>query len=440
MANFFGIDEKYSKIAREKNKNLAREKRIQENLSLYKESEDLANEMKAEESVLNEEMRINTLIGKPINESINNRRRQAVVKSNLKNELKDKLLVSFLTETVIDGLVFDEYFVNEHVNEIRNELHKTFTELLESGRLTESNFTNSPNIFIQDAYQEFKDIANYIVESSSSNYISEEQIIKILNEAKSKDTSKEIAENVKGKVLDTLEKEKRISKKKKEDTDEEEKEAAESLDKDVDEETGDDTEDVSDDDFEEDTDDEMDEDTEDDSEDEEMDSDESSDEDDSLDDDSEEDTDDEMDEDTEDDSGEEDIDSDESSDEVSSDSGDNNLVITVKTNGSSVSVSANKSESLDYLNMFNFHTNKQKKIKERKTIFRHLMESSLNENIKFLQESGITINEQKPVNMDTVLAETIINYTVLETLNTANILGLNTQGLVKLSESLNLYR
>jgi len=226
-----------------KSKQAARDKRVAEGLKALSESYSIQNEIDAAKKQVDAEMYLENTIGNVVNKAIVNRKRNYRQEAKLQESLMQKVLVGFLTETTIKGLVFDKYFLEENYDSIKNESNKIFNKLFEEKVLSEDSFRNCNSLLIQEAYQELKEfVLSAIKNRDIINALNEDTVSTILAEArKSKDLTEEIADNVKEKVTDTLEKEKKISKKKEEEKkkDEEEKAAADSLDNDVDQETGD---------------------------------------------------------------------------------------------------------------------------------------------------------------------------------------------------------
>jgi len=456
-------------------KQAKRDRRIQEGLKSYSESLAVARDIEAAKRETEAQMFLEEKIGSVVNKSIVNRRRHFRETSRLQESLIKKLLASYLTETTIKGLVFDDYFIKENCASIRNESNKIFNKLFEENVLNESLFKNSKSILLQEAYEELKSHLNSVIDQRELyNVYTENTLLAILDEAKkSKDLSEEIADNVKEKVTETLEKEKKISKKKEEEKkkDEEEKEAAESLDNDVDKETGEGN-----------------------NEPEEPANAEGGQEpaepnaeggqepnepadlnapegqepaDPNAQDGQE--------------PAEPNAEGEEPSDEPTEPNADPNaqqsevqepadpnaqggqepaepnaegqqdpnapqgqepaavgtsastgkgVNIQIDSGGTKISIAAN--EAVEYLNLFG-----KRRYRERnaKTLFRNMLESNLNEQVSMLKESKLST-----INMDNVLAETIIQYTLLETLYTARLFDLNPKQIKSLSKTLNFIR
>jgi hypothetical protein len=365
---------------------------------------------------------------------------------NLQESLTRKCLINFLSETTMHGLIFDRPFLRENQRNLRGKLNEFYEGLFTEGVLSDNTFKNSNNIFMQEAYFDIvNSVKRAIDRKNTVNIFSESIVYDILNEAdKAKDLSKDIADDVKEKVTDTLEKEKKISKKKEEEKkkDKEEEEAAKSLDddsidkdqsdSDSDDDGSDDMGDSPDDGSDDSDSDDNPDDGSDDMGDDQSDSDGGDDEDmgDSPDDGGDDSMDDPDDSDNPDD-GSDDM----GDDQSDSDGGDSNgLTITVKTNGTSVSVNANKSEA------GNFFIMGHQRYKERnsKTLFENLMESNLRETVKILNEQG-TLNDSI-INMDGILAESVMQYTMLETLYTSRLLDLSKKEILSLNKGLNFSR
>jgi hypothetical protein len=389
------------------------------------------------------------------------RTRKQVLAENAKvrKSIMRTAVTNFLTECTMKGLVFDEYFLESNGDEIREKMRKFYKEAYDNNILTEASFANCDSYPMQDVLREMEELAIEMSENKDIyDVYNEESVIRILNEApKSENLQDEISENVKGKVEDTLEREKKISKKKEEEKEDDEEEAADSLDDDVDETSGDDSddddsdggddddlddEDDGDDDLdddEDDSDDDSDDEGDDDGEDDLDDDEDDSDSDDDLDDDS--DSDDDLDDDSDSDDDLDDEDGDDDLDDDSSDGGDDKgegMTITINTNGTKVDVQAVKKESADYINigMSGYHE------RNEKTIFRNLLEANLLESTtKILSESGGFDYGYKPtVNMDAILGESIIDYTILETLYTSKLADFKPSDLKSINKRMNFNR
>jgi hypothetical protein len=446
---------------KQKEKNM----RVEMGRKQYFEDMQFQNQINKTDSQIKQQMLVESLTEnlKFNNKSLNNKR--ALVESNkLANKLKTKVISRYLTEMTFHGLVFDDYFLKAHRKDIKANLGKTFDTLLEENLLNNKNYSN--NILLEEAIQQLSGICDRVVETKDDtgiNIFSESTILEILNEAdKAKSISKEISDTVKDKVTDTLATEKKISKKKddekkkeEEEKKKDEEEAADSLDDDIpDEEDGDTDEDSSDSGEEEDSDEEPneedneDDDSEGDEDDGEEDSEDSGDDDESEDD-GEEDPEDESDE--EDEYGDEDGSDEEEEEENPEDQGEeadgteeddqalddssSGLTLTVKTNGTSVSVTANKSESVEFLNLMG--TRRFKNLKESKTLFRNILENCLTESVTILNESYNGFNNgQTTINMDMVLAESVIQYTLLETMYTSKLFDLKPSQIKKINNEL----
>lgn len=439
-----------------RNKNMKNEMGRQQ----FFEDMSFNNQINKTDSEVKQQMLIESLTEnlKYTNKSYNHAR--TFSESNkLLTKFKNKVISKYLTEMTFDGLVFDDYFLNQHKKNIKNNLSETFDTLLKENLLNDNNFSNS--LLMEDAINELNKLCEeYFQYKDEVNIFSESTINQLLNEAKkSKELSDEISDTVKDKVEDTLKTEKKISKKKddekKKDEEEkkkEEEEAADSLDSDPDEEEGDVDDDSEQDEENNDENDGTEEDGEDSTDGEEEDQD-SEDEGDSEYEDDEEETEDEENPDEENDqSGEEenyndnddesneeegleDSSEEENPDGMSNDNSSNGLTLTVKTNGTSVSVTANKSESLEYLNLIG--NRRFKSMKESKTLFRNLLENCISESVNILNESTNGFNHgNKSINMDMILAESLIQYTLLETMYTSKLFDLTSNQIKKINSEL----
>ena len=414
---FFNFNQNDS-LRYSKSKQAARDKRVADGLKALSESYAIQQEIDAAKKQVDAEMYLENTIGSVVNKSIVNRRRNFRQDARLQESLMKKVLIGFLTEATIKGLVFDKYFIDEHYNSIKNETTKIFNKLFEDKLLSESLFENSNSILIQETYKELKDYVLAAIKNKDIISVTNESTIDtILAEArKTKDLTEEIADNVKEKVTDTLEKEKKISKKKEEEKkkDEEEKAAADSLDNDVDQETGDGNNEPEE------------------PQDPNAEGGEGG----------------EPQEPTDPNAGEEPSDEPQEPTDPNGDAGqepqDPNAAPQTSSGGgltvNVVDVKGNKisitsSESTDYLQ--NLHLFGRNRWKERnsKTLFRNMLEANLQERANMLSENGgVTLN------MDNVLGETIVEYTLLETLYTSKLLDLSPVQIRSLVKTLNFNR
>lgn len=425
-----------------------RNDRISSNLSLLREEMEMQKEYEKSAKEIESKMVLEESAKGLVNTKTIERRKRLHEDAVLKEDLTRKVFVGYLTEMTMSGLVFDKDFYYRQENYLREELTKFYNKAFDENVLSENSFIKSDNVFLQEAYFELKDKIDELIKNRDSvDIFNEDTVLSILQEApKSKDLSDEVADVVKGKVEDTLENEKKISKKKEEEKKKDEKEkeaddAADSLDSNVDDDGTDSTDseddsdtstDTDDDDNSEDTDDEIDEEepsdeeTEDDTED--------------IDDESDDDdndselSDDDLKDDTEDidksNDASDDTD-DASSTDPSSASNNGTLKLTIETNGTNVTVSANKSESTEYFSIFG--TGKYKE-RQSKSLFRNLLERTLNESVSMLNES---VNSNNRINMDFVLAEAVVQYTLLESLYTSKLIDPSSIQVANLTKALN---
>jgi len=407
-----------------------RHARVSNNMANLKEEMNMVKEYEESSKRIAKEMALEETAKGLVNSSAIERRKRNHEEGVLKESLMRQTLVSYLTETVLKGLVFDRDFYFAQEAYLREELNKFFEKSFNEKVITESSFIKSDNMLLEDLYNHFeKKVSNMVANRTEVDVFNEDTVLEMLREDDFADKiSDEIAKIVREKVMDTLEKEKKISVKKDSEKEEMDKAvAADSLDKDVqdgDAEQADDAEMDEFEDEEEPDDDELESDEEE--------TDEDFDEEDSEDIDTE-DEDDESEDIDSDDENEDDSEHDELSSELdnhienkSSDS------VTITANGVNITISANKSESLEYLNLFG--TSKFKEINS-KTLFRNLMENVLKCSVKSLTES--VNSEKSSINMDFVLAETVVQYTILETLYTSKIINPSANQIENFKKSMN---
>jgi hypothetical protein len=389
----YGFDQEQV-LPRSKSNSGRRSQRIQSNMNTYFENQRLENSLKESDDAIKEQMMFEERAKGFSNSSMSQRRRMLAEEVNLEKKLMKTAVVNFLTETAMSGLVFDQSFLDSNGTVIKSKVKDLFNECYDKGLINDNLFIKCKSIPIQEAYNEMRDYVKIMIDHKDDfNIFNEDAVIEILNEApRAKNLSKDIADKVKGKVEDTLEKEKKISKKKEVESDEptdDTDEAADSLDTDVDEETGDDTDGEDDD-------------TDDTEGDDDMDSEDDDDTDGSIDD-----TEDDDDMDGEDDTEESDVDDSADSESPQDDTSNgedtgtstaeadmaNGLKIVVQTNGSQVTVSANKSESMEYFNIIG-----RRDFKERnsKSIFRNLLEANVVTSYNMLQDYPI-LNEDNSI-------------------------------------------
>jgi len=426
-----------------------RDSRIQENLKNLNESLKNEKEMNAYKEQIQSDLLKEESAKNLINNRTLMRRKRLQEDVKLEKSLLTKTLSAYLAEMVISGLVFDESFIEKQTN-LKGHLTNYIENMFNEGVINEDSFIKNGNLLMEDAYYELSSLVKEKIRNRDTvDVFSESVIDEILSEAKkSKDLSDEIADSVKDKVEDTIKEEKKISKKKEKEKEEEEEisDAADSLDDDSD---IDDTNDSDEDDMSDEELDEMDKETPDEDEDgngigdaEEMTDDEAI-EDDGLD---EEDSSDEPSEEEADDV-EEDLDdavNDKTSEEPASTeepeldadaegTSSNTMKITIETDGKKVSVDANQSESTEFLNIFGSSRYKER---NSKSLFRNLLEGNVAHQASLLKESNIDTG----IKMDLVLAETITEYTLLETLFTSKIFNLSNSQLKSLMKTINFNR
>jgi len=420
-----------------------RDSRIQENLKNLNESLKNEKEIKLYQEQVQADLAKEESAKKLINNRTLMRRKRLQEDVKLEKNLTIKTLSRYLAEMVISGLVFDEDFVAKQKN-----LSKNLTTYIESmfndGVINENSFINNGNLLMETAYYELTELVKEKIRNRDSiNIFSEDVIDDILSEAKkSKDLSEEIADNVKGKVEDTIKEEKKISKKKEKEKQEEEEmeevsDAADSLDDDNNMEGSEDSSEsnLSDEEL--------------------SDLDESTpDKDGDGTDDSEEMSDDEL---ASDDGLDDEISGDgtddtsmEGGDETSLDGGEqpteeptldaaaqgtsgSTMKITIQTDGKNVAVNANQSESTEFLNIFGSSRYKER---NSKSLFRNLLESNISYHASMLTES----TAERGLKMDLILAESITEYTLLETMFTSKIFNLSNSQIKSLMKTINFNR
>jgi len=427
-----------------------RDARIQENLKNYNESLKSEKEINLYKEQVQADLQKEQNAKNLINNRTLMRKKRLQEDVKLEKNLTNKTLAKYLAEMVVSSLVFDEEFINEQKS-LTSKIATYIESMINEGVINENSFTKNGNLLMEDAYYELSGLVKEKIRNRDSvDVFSESVIDEILSEAKkSKDLSDEIADTVKGKVSDTIKQEKKISKKKeeeKEDEDEMQKEISDAADSLDDDEDIDDSEDV---DSEEDelSDEELDQ-MEKETADEELD-----DSDEGLDD-LESGEDENLEEPTE---GSEDMTADGTLDDATSDSenteealdntsaeepsieadaeqsSNNTMEITIKTDGKNVSVNANQSESTEFLNIFG----KSRYIERNsKSLFRNLLEGNVAYHAGLLSES----NNETGVKMDLILAETITEYTLLETLFTSKIFNISNSQLKSIMKTINFNR
>lgn len=405
-----------------------RNARVTNNMANLREEMDMQKEYEESSNRIQKEMLFEETAKSLVNSSVIERRKRNHTNSVLKEELLKKTLVGYLTETVMKGLVFDKDFYYSQESYLREELTNFFNKSFDEKVLSENSFANS--LLMEDFYNHMTKKINKMVDDAENyDIFNENTVSEILSEDDTaQNLSDEIAKIVKEKVLDTLEKEKKISINKDEEKKEMVKAAADSLDSDVDDgnpEEGEETSDLDDEfgDEDEPSDDELEQD--------ELEADNTDEDDESEDIDTESDDDEVEDIDTNDTEASDD---DNIEDELDSSTEENKPdSVTINANGISITVSANKSESLDYLNLIG--SNKMKE-RNKKSLFRNLMENVLNSSVKVLTESTEE-NKKDTINMDFVLAESIVQYTLLETLYTSKLIDPSVTQIENFKKSMN---
>jgi len=411
-----------------------RDARISENLKNLNETMKNEKQIEAYREQAQAELLKEQNAKNLVNSNTINRRRRLQEDIRLEKTLTTKILSRYLAEMVISGLVFDESYIEKQKG--LSEKVTTYIEgMFANGVISESNFTNNGNLMMESAYYELVGLVKEKIRNRDTvDVFSESVVDSILSEArKSKDLSDEIAGEVKKKVTDTIKEEKKISKQKEEEKEDEKEmaDAADSLDEDIEDEDVD--EDIED---------------EDDLSDEELEAMEKETEGEEL----------EVDDEDldEDDLGDDELDELETSDEeveadatadsvppvegeepeVEADAtqtSDSTMQITIKTDGKNVSVNANQSESTEFLNIFG-----KSRYQERnsKSLFRNLLEG----NIAYASSILVESNDENGVKMDLVLAESITEYTLLETMFTSKIFNLTPSQLKSLVKTINFNR
>jgi len=431
-----------------KSKAAKRDARIQENLKNLNES--LKNEK--EINLYKEQVQADLAKEQSAKNLINNRslmrRKRLQEDVKLEKNLTVKTLSKYLAEMVISGLVFDEEFVAKQKG-LSSNLTTYIENMFNEGVISEDSFIKNGNLLMEDAYYELTGLVKQKIKNRDSIDIFSESVVdEILSEAKkSKDLSDEIADTVKGKVEDTIKEEKKISKKKEQEKDEDEEmhkeisDAADSLDDDSDiddtnkEDVSDDEDEMSDDEL-----DALDKETEDDDTDGDGigDTDEMSDEeltdDDGLDEENpDENVEDSLDDAASDTMGEEPAAEEPEVEAEAQTATDNTMKITIETDGKNVSVNANQSESTEFLNIFGSSRYKER---NSKSLFRNLLEGNVAYQAGLLTES----TNETGLKMDLILAETITEYTLLETMFTSKIFNLTNSQLKSILKTINFNR
>lgn len=421
-----------------------KDSRIQESLKAYNDSLKTEKEINLYKEQVQADLLKEQNAKNLVNARTLNRKRMLQENIKLEKNLIRKTLSAYLAEMVYSSLIFDEEFLVKQKGlkkSINNYIDNMFTE----GVITEDSFINNGNLLMETAYCELTDIVKDKIKNKDIVDIFSESIIDdILTEAKkSKNASDEVADTVKEKVEDTIKQEKKISKKKEEEKEDEKaaeemSDAADSLEEDenTEGEESDENDEA-----------ELDE----------------------LDkkygDDSEEGSDEEMsDEDLAGEDGAEGSEDMSEGDEVpteagmgaegsedmsgeadSTEGGDpnvdvdaeqatgNTMEITIKTDGKNVAVNANQSESTEYLNIFG-----KSRYEERnsKSLFRNLLEGNILYQASILTEGESNVG----IKMDLVLAETVTQYTLLETMFTSKIFNLSPSQVKSIMKTVNFNR
>lgn len=463
---FFGVEDK-DILPKYADKHLKRKRKIANNLANLAETTNLENFINEEQKKIESELQLNSMAENLIGSNKQRNRRILAENLRLEEKIKKNVISSYLSEMTFNSLVLDRNYLNRY--EIRNNLKTKFTDvynkLFDEKIISFENLKNSQ--LMEESLNELTDITRHVIKNKDKHNILSEDITEyILNEAKrSKNNAEEVSSVVEEKVKDIIAKEKEISKKKEEDNSDEEAEAADSLDEDIDEtdiepsedeetegdedETPDDVEveanmetddtETTDDSNDEEIDDDKDDSGEDESNNEDTEvSEDGSEEDETNDEDIEnsdnENTMDDMEEIPEEESSKEEVSSDTTCDTTSA---NGKMKITVETDGNMVSVVANKCSESAQLNFVGKYRYK-KNLAER-TFFRNIFENTLKSYVSGkLSESASYNFKENPVNMDMILAESIINYTILETLYTSKILDLNPNQIRSINKTLSL--
>ena len=412
-----------------------RNSRVSNNMANLREEMNMIKEYEASSNKIKKEMALEETAKGLVNSSAIERRKRNHEEGVLKESLMRQTLVTYLTETTLKGLVFDRDFYYAQEMYLREELNNFFNKSFNEGVISNKSFSSSDNMLLEDLYNHFERKVNNLVENrTETDVFNEDTVLEMLQEDDFADKiSDEIAKIVREKVMDTLEKEKKISIKKDSEKEEMDKAvAADSLDKDVQDDNAEQADDEEVEDYENDED----------PDDDELEADENEADDEDFEDEEEDiDTDDDEDEDDDEiDSDDEDEDDDEDHEDLSNeldshmeeDSEGKKDSITITANGVNITVSANKSESIEYLNLFG-----SGRFKERnsKTLFRNLMENVLKSSVSSLTESSSP--EKSSINMDFVLAETVVQYTILETLYTSKIINPSNNQIENFKKSMN---
>lgn len=418
-----------------------RDARVSENLKKFNEALQNEKQVNIYKEQIQSDLQFEMNAKNLANTKAISRRRRIQEDAKLESTLTTKTLAKYLAEMVISGLVFDRYYLAKQKG-LSDKITTYIEGMFANDIISAESFTNNGNLLMEDAYYELVGLVKDKIRNRDTvDVFSETVIDDILTEAKkSKDLSDKVADNVKKKVTDTIKEEKKISKKKEEEKEDEEEmdkefsDAADSLDDEEDSDIdGDDS-----------TDGEEDDDSNDEEEldkmEKEIDAEDGEDGDtkeDNSDDEDLDDLDEDEDEDLEDPIDDKD-DKDDSSDEPTVDadaegSSDNTMKITIETDGKNVSVNANKSESGEYLNIFGSSRYKER---NSKSLFRNLLEGNITYASSVLTESSVSSG----IKMDIVLAETITQYTLLETMFTSKIFNLSPSQLKSLMKSINFNR
>jgi len=379
--------------------------------------------------------------------------RSAIARQNAayKKNFRKNLVTSFLTEATLNSLIFDEYFMDDNRNKLKASIKEEFDYLYDNGFVTEDNFYNSKNTIMEDIILEFENIVNENTKGLNYNYLSESEIYNlVLTEApKAKEATDDMASIVADKVTDTIEEENKIAKKnKKKDTEDEEnkKEQEDDLKEIKGKDTDDDVDPNAD---SEDTEggDEESEDMSSDSENPDEGTDEA--------DPNAEGEDTENEDETGEDSAANDADSTDdadpnadsedptvsddnstipSTDDVSSSGDDNKISFTFSGKAKNINLQiSNESNIIDPTFKGSYFGSKRKikALKENKTLFRGFLNNAMKE---------MALNEAygSRIDMDVAMGKAIINYTMLECLNTARLIEFSSKDIRKIANALNM--
>lgn len=381
-------------------KRVKKTKRNQRNVSFdakiksYLEDKQIDQDLVKDEDLLDQQKQADKLIESFKNESKSNKRQQRRMEYQAKDMIREELMYNFLVETTVKSLVLDESFINLNKEYLRHSIKKVYKEAFADYDKIETLFTESDSQLMNLVPVVMKEQADKLFDARSDvNIFSEEILYSILesDEVENSEvgqTAEEIAEIVKEKVVDTLENEKEIAEQNAEENESEKAKEGEKENPEVEEE---------------------------------IDPKEPSDEDLGT-----------MKDESDDEDSEDDEDIEETDDMVASNSDNEEQTIIIKTDSKNFTVTSKSgSDEIDtdkeeivegpsdaiVEGLTLVSKTKGKRFKNQQTLFRSLMESNI---------SKLALNESSngKINMDMILAETILNYTMLETLNTARLVNI----------------